>query len=166
LDSIIQVGAAALGAVPRLVLVLALAALQPASPIWLLLILAFTCWTSTARLVRASVLQVRLASYVEAAKALGLSDWQIISRYILPNTWPALRAALPLSLATCISLQTTLAFLGIGLPPDWADWGRTIANARLTPAAWWLMAGAAVPLAVTIIALRSLFDMRKTAVLP
>lgn len=153
-DSILSV-AAFLGAVPRLLLVLIFVALRPASTEWLLLLLTLTCWPSTARLVRAQVQYWRQQQFVEAAHALGGNDARVLLRHILPNAWPTIRAALPLTLSTCIGLQTTLAFLGLGLPPDRSDWGRTLANARLEPSAWWLILGAVVPLAATLVALRA-----------
>ncbi|WP_460676374.1 ABC transporter permease subunit [Hymenobacter coalescens] len=149
LDHLVQGSAAVLGVVPRLVLVLALAAVHPPSSTWLRLVLVLTCWSTTARLTRALVLRLSILPYVEAGYAAGFSHRRLLLRHILPNAWNSLRATLPLNLSLCLSLQTTLSFLGIGLTPDQAEWGRTLANARLEPTAWWLVVGSLCFLTLT-----------------
>lgn len=145
-----------LSAVPRLVLVIGLAAVQEPSRPWLLLVLGISCWPATANLARVLVQQQRRQLYVEAGHVAGYSDQHLLLRHILPNIWPSLRAVVPLNLSICLGLQTTLTFLGIGLPPDEPDWGRTLANARLEPGAWWLTLSALSVLTLTIISLRHL----------
>ncbi|AYA38610.1 ABC transporter permease [Hymenobacter oligotrophus] len=160
LDQLLQLVSTFLGSLPRLLLVLLLAAVHAPSTLWLIGLLTFTCWPSTARLVRVQVIQIKQQGYIEAAYAAGFTARRVLLRHVLPNAWATLRAALPLNLATCIALQTTLAFLGVGLSPERADWGRTLATARLEPAAWWVVMGAALPLATTIICLHALLATR------
>jgi peptide/nickel transport system permease protein len=156
LDRLVLGAAALLGSVPRLILVLLLAAAHAPSARWLLAVLAGTCWPATARLVRTLVQQLRRQPYIEAGYAAGYSDARLLLGHILPNIWPSVRASLPLNLSICLGLQTSLAFLGVGLPPDQADWGRTLANARLEPGAWWLVVAGVGPLVVTMTALHQL----------
>ncbi|RAK66969.1 ABC transporter permease subunit [Hymenobacter edaphi] len=156
LDWLVLSAAAWLGAVPRLVLVLALTALHPPAGGWLLGVLVFTCWPSTARLTRTLVQQLRRRSYVEAGRVAGYSAARLLWAHIIPNAWPSLRSTLPLNLSICLGLQTTLAFLGVGLTPDQADWGLTLANARLEPAAWWLITSSLLALTLTITAIYQL----------
>ncbi|WP_394348393.1 ABC transporter permease subunit [Hymenobacter jeollabukensis] len=153
LDWLVQSTMAWLGAVPRLVLVLALTALHAPTDWWLTGMLALLCWTNTARLTRTLVQQLCHRPYVEAGRTAGLSSARLLWHHILPNAWPSLRTSLPLNLNTCLALQTTLAFLGIGLAPDQADWGATLANARLEPSAWWLVVSALLALTLTVVAL-------------
>jgi peptide/nickel transport system permease protein len=147
---------ALLAAVPRLVLVLALAAVQDASLLGLFVLLTLTYWPESAQLIRAELLRVRALPYIEAAKALGLSGGQILWRHALPNAWRTVRTAFPLSLSALIALETTLSFIGVGLPAEMPSWGRTLATARLDPTAWWLIVFPAVALASTTLALRQL----------
>ncbi|OON66202.1 ABC transporter permease [Hymenobacter sp. CRA2] len=161
LDQLVQSAAAFLTSVPRLVIVVVLAAAQPPSKPWLIFLLVLTCWPGTARLVRAQIAQLRSQPYIEAGRAAGYSDFRLLRYHLLPNAWPALRAVLPLNLSLCLALQTTLAFLGIGLPPDQPNWGRTLANARLEPTAWWVILAGVLPLAFTIGALHTLTLRRK-----
>lgn len=151
LDWLMQSAAAALGSIPRLVLVLALAAFHAPSNAWLVAVLALTCWPTTARLTRTLVQQVRSQTYVEAGQVAGYSAVRLLRGHIGPNIWPGLRPTLPLNFSICLGLQTTLAFLGIGLPPDQADWGLTLAHARVEAGAGWATGSALLVLTLTII---------------
>lgn len=166
LDQLVLGASTFLSAVPRLVIVLTLTSLHEPSRPWLLLILSLTCWPTTATLTRSQIQQLRHQPYVEAGHAAGYSDQRLLLRHILPNAWPSLRAILPLNLSICMSLQTTLTFLSVGLPPDQADWGRTLANARLEPGAWWLIVSTLILLTLTIIALRQLLPSSSAHIAP
>lgn len=155
-DRLVLGAGSLLAAVPRLVLILALAAVQDASLPGLLLLLTLTYWPESAQLVRAELLRVKVLPFIEAARALGLSGGQILWRHALPNAWRTVRTAFPLSLSALISLETTLSFLGVGLPSEMPSWGRTLAAARLDPTAWWLIVFPALALAGTTLALRQL----------
>lgn len=161
-DRLVLGAIALLAAVPRLVLVLALAAVQDASLLGLFVLLTLTYWPESAQLIRAELLRARALPYIEAAKALGLSGGQILWRHALPNAWRTVRTAFPLSLSALIALETTLSFIGVGLPPEMPSWGRTLAAARLDPTAWWLIVFPAVALASTTLALRQLANRQIT----
>jgi peptide/nickel transport system permease protein len=156
LDRLVLAVAAFTASVPRLVLALLLAALHAPSRLWLLAVLAGTCWPATARLTRTLVSQLRRQPYIEAGRTAGFSATRLLWHHVLPNAWPSLRTSLPLNLTVCFGLQTTLSFLGLGLPPDQLDWGRTLADARLEPSAWWLTAGSLLFLMATMLALHQL----------
>lgn len=145
-----------LDSVPLLVLVLAVAAVQEPSAPGLVALMALTCWTTPARLMRAATLQAREQVFVEAARALGLSNWHVLSRHIWPTTWRVLLVRAPLTLALLISLETTLSFLGVGLPQETPSWGRLLAGVRLDPAAWWLLVWPGAVLALTLLSLQRL----------
>lgn len=147
---------ALLGAVPRLVLVVALAGSVALSSAGLLGVLVLTAWAGPARLVRAEMLRVVAQPFVFAARALGLPPGRVWWRHALPAAcWP-LRTAFPLSLAGLLGLESTLSFLGIGLPPEVPSWGQLLNTARLEPTAWWLVAGPGGLLLLTILALQAL----------
>ena len=86
-------------------------------------------WPSVARLMRASVLQVKPAEYVTAAKALGASTPRIIWSHILPNSMGPVIAFSTISLGVYIVAEATLSFLGIGLVPPAISWGVSIGEA-------------------------------------
>jgi len=84
---------------------------------WTLLgIMMLFSWTSLVGVVRAEFLRGRNLEYVRAAKALGLSDWQIIFKHVLPNATVATLTFLPLKLSGAITALTALDFLGLGMP--------------------------------------------------
>jgi len=162
LDALVLGAAATLDAVPRLVLVVALAAVADVSEAGLLALLVLTAWPHPARLVRAQMLRVRALPYVDAARAAGLPAGRVWLRHALPHAMQPLRAALPLSIAGLLGLESTLSFLGIGLPPDVASWGRLLGSAHDDPSAWWVFVGPGVCLALTTFSLAALARQPRT----
>lgn len=157
LDSAVTGVAATLDTIPRLVLVVALAAGAGGVSVWgLLALLAFTTWPHHARQVRAQMLRIRTLPFIEATQALGLPTWQIWARHAIPHAIRPLRTSLPLSLAGLLALESTLSFLGIGLPPNIASWGRLLATIRTEPSAWWTLAFPALCLIMSILSLNAL----------
>jgi peptide/nickel transport system permease protein len=156
LDSLFQTILVLLGAVPRLVLVLTLAAGPPLSYCWFLVLLVVVAWPEPARQVRAQMLRVRMLPFIEAARAAGLPTGRVWLRHALPHACLPLRTTAPLSLAGLITLESTLTFLGVGRPPDVASWGRLLGMLRQEPSAWWLLASAGGALLFTLLALQRL----------
>jgi peptide/nickel transport system permease protein len=154
-----------LATIPRLLLVLTVAASVPT--LWgVVVLLTLTSWPQSARLVRAEVSRVRQLPYLEAATATGLPPWRIIWHHLLPNAWGPVVTTIPLSIATLIALETTLSFLGVGLPPEVPSWGRLLAFSRVAPGAWWLLVFPGLCLLATTLSLRQLLPtkMRRNAI--
>lgn len=86
-------------------------------------------WTSMTRIMRSSVIQVRGADYVVAARALGAGDLRIIRRHVLPNSLTAVIVVATIALGGFIGAEATLSFLGIGLQPPVISWGQMINEA-------------------------------------
>ncbi len=128
--------------IPGLPLMIVLAAIL--EPRWynIVLVIALTGWTGTARLVRSQVLAERQKAYVEAAHAIGASDLYIIFRHILPNVTPLLFAQITLGVAGSILSEAGLSFLGLTHPYD-VSWGRMLQAAATggayTQGAWWYL---------------------------
>lgn len=156
IDSLVLGATAILGAVPRLILLVALAAGPPLSFLELLGLLSLIAWPETARLVRAQMLRVRVQPFIEAAQASGLPAWRVWLRHALPHACLPLFAFAPLSLAGLIGLENALAFLGIGQAPDQVSWGSLLSTVRQDPAAWWVAAAPGVALLCTLLALQQL----------
>ena len=156
IDSLVTGLIAVIASIPRLILVLALAAVQPPSVTTLLVLLLCTYWIGPARLVRAEMLRIREMPYIEAVRAAGVPGYRILLRHALPNTWRPALAVFPLSVASLIALETTLSFLGVGLPPEVPSWGRLLATFAFDPTAWWLLVYPATVLFATSLALRQL----------
>lgn len=137
---------------------------------WTLLgILMIFSWTSLVGLVRAEFLRGRNLEYVRAARALGLSDWQIMFKHLLPNAAVATLTFLPFKLSGGIAALTALDFLGLGMPPGSPSLGELLLQGKKHLEAPWL--GISGFIAVSIIlslaifmgeAVRDALDPRKT----
>lgn len=156
LDGLVLGATTLLGAVPRLILLVAVAAGAPLAPVQLLGVLALIAWPEPARLVRAQMLRVRAQSFLEAARASGLPEGRIWWHHALPHACRPLWAFAPLSLAGLIGLESALAFLGIGQAPDVASWGSLLASVRQAPAAWWVAAAPGLALLLTLLSLQQI----------
>jgi peptide/nickel transport system permease protein len=164
-NTLVSVAIILLAALPRLLLVVVVAAATEPGTSTLIGLLTLTFWPSSAMLIRAEARRIRQLPYLEAALALGLPIRNIIFRHVLPNSWRVIRTSLPMSLAVLIGLETTLSFLGVGLPPEVPSWGRLLAASRLAPSSWWLIVFPASALLFTALALRQLLpsdDVRRT----
>lgn len=94
-------------------------------------ILALFGWPQIARVARGSVLEVRDSDYVLAAKALGLSRFQILLRHALPNAVGPVIAVATVALGVFIVTEATLSYLGVGLPTSVVSWGGDINVAQM-----------------------------------
>lgn len=125
-------------ALPRLVLLLALVALFEPS-LWLVIVvLGLTGWMTIARLSRAECRKVLSLDYVTAARAGGASVGSLVVRHVLPNVLTPIAIAAALGIGNAITLESGLAFLGLGVPPPAPSWGNMIAGGRdaLVNAPW------------------------------
>ena len=128
-------------------------------------------WMQVARLVRAQFLSLREKEFVEAARALGMTSWRLVTRHILPNSLGPIVVAATIDVAFAIIAESTLSFLGLGFPPDIPTWGRILFDAKdyldIAPH-WALISGGAIFLAVLSInligdGLRDALDPRTSA---
>lgn len=83
-------------------------------------------WATGARLMRGQMLALREAEYVEAARSIGASDWRIVIRHILPNAIQPVFIYSFTSIGVAVVAMASLAYLGVGVPPDTPEWGRLI----------------------------------------
>jgi peptide/nickel transport system permease protein len=83
-------------------------------------------WATGARLMRGQMLALREAEYVEAARSIGASDWRIVVRHILPNAIQPVFIYSFTSIGVAVVAMASLAYLGVGVPPDTPEWGRLI----------------------------------------
>jgi peptide/nickel transport system permease protein len=156
LDSLVLGATTLLGSVPRLILLVALAAGPPPTAAQLIGLLALLAWPGAARLVRGQMLWVRAQPFIEAARASGLPTGRIWWHHALPHACRPLLAFAPLSLAGLVGLESTLGFLGIGLGPDVVSWGSLLATMRQSPTAWWVAIFPGLALLITLLALQKI----------
>jgi oligopeptide transport system permease protein len=87
-------------------------------------------WPSTARILRAEILRVKNADFVMASTAIGVSQFKILMRHVLPNSIAPVIVVTTMSLAAAIVAEATLSFLGVGLPTSFMSWGNDISQAQ------------------------------------
>ena len=123
---------------PTLFLIITILAIVPPNLFWVMGTIAFVGWTGVARLVRAEFLKLRQLDYVQAARALGASRVRIIFRHVLPNALSPVFVSATFGIAGAILTESSLSFLGIGVPLDAATWGNVLRLARpvVTSSPW------------------------------
>jgi peptide/nickel transport system permease protein len=126
-------------AIPLLILALAVIAVVGSSILNLVIVLGAGSWLYYYRVVRGEVLAIRERPFVEAARAVGAGDWQIVGRHILPNIAGSIVVIVTLEIPQVILFTAGLTFLGLGVPPPTPEWGRLIFEGRdYLQDAWWL----------------------------
>ena len=156
-------------AIPSLYLLLIISAVLPPGFFILLGILLLFSWVSLVGLVRAEFLRGRNFEYIQAARALGVSDVVIMFRHLLPNAMVATMTFLPFIVSSSVMTLTALDFLGLGLPPGSPSLGELLSQAKANVQAPWLgftgFFSVAIMLSLLIFigeAARDAFDPRKT----
>lgn len=117
-------------AFPGLLLAIALVAFLGAGLGKLILALCIIGWVGYARVMRGQVLKVREYDFVQAARALGASDWRILFTHVLPNAIQPLIVQASLGMAGAVLSEASLSFLGLGIPPPAPSWGTMIEEGR------------------------------------
>jgi peptide/nickel transport system permease protein len=138
--------------IPTFFLIITVLAFRPQSIFNIMVVIGITNWPTVARLTRGEFLKTKSLEYVVAARALGASDFRTIFRHVLPNTVAPVFVAATFGIASAILIESTLSFLGFGVPSSTASWGSILSSARpLLPSGWWLTVfpGLAIFLTVT-----------------
>ena len=115
-------------AIPPLLFALFLISITGAGLGNVIFVLAITSWIEPARIARSQFLKFREAEFVLAARALGASEWQIITRHILPNSLTPLLVSFTFAVPLAIFAEAGLSFLGIGITEPTASWGKMVGS--------------------------------------
>jgi peptide/nickel transport system permease protein len=97
---------------------------------WVMVILTVFGWSGIARLVRGQILSLREQEYMVAAETMGFSSARKIFSHLIPNVMPLLIVSMTMSLGGVILMESTLSYLGLGVPQPYAAWGTMIASAK------------------------------------
>ena len=115
---------------PSFFLILTVVALLPASIYNIMIIIGLTSWMGTTRFVRAEFLSLREQDFVAAVKALGVSNFRIIFRHMIPNAIAPVLVSATIGIASAILTEAGLSFLGFGVPPPHATWGNILSGGK------------------------------------
>jgi len=155
--------------IPELYLLIIFASIFEPSILLLLVLLSLFGWVSLSDYVRAEFLRNRGLEFVKAARALGLSNWQIIWRHVLPNSMTPVITFLPFRMSAAILALTSLDFLGLGVPSPTPSLGDLLRQGKENLDSWWITVPTFALLVLTLLlltligdALRDAFDTRKS----
>ena len=142
------------------------------TPIWLrafslIFFLTVFGWGGLARLLRGNVLSLREREFVQAARALGMGDWRIIFRHVIPNTMAPVIVSATLGIGQTILTEASLSFLGLGVQPPTPSWGNMVSDGRdALINAWWIATFPGIAIVVTVVAFNLLGDGLRDALDP
>ncbi len=154
------------GAMPELYLLIIFSAVFSPSLALLLILLSLFGWMGLSDYVRAEFLRNRQMDYVRAARALGVGDWHIITRHVLPNSMTPVVTFLPFRMSGAILALTSLDFLGLGVPPGTPSLGELLAQGKNNIDAWWISLSTFGVLVVTLLLLTFMGDALRDALDP
>ena len=153
-------------AMPELYLLIIFSAVFAPSISLLLVLLSLFGWMGLSDYVRAEFLRNRQLDYVRAAKALGVSNWKIITRHVLPNSLTPVVTFLPFRMSGAILALTSLDFLGLGVPPGTPSLGELLSQGKNNIDAWWISLSTFGVLVITLLLLTLMGDALRDALDP
>jgi peptide/nickel transport system permease protein len=136
---------------PTFFLLITIAAMFPPSIFLTMTIIGLTGWVGIARFTRSEFLKIRSLDYVTAALALGVSTRKIMFRHILPNALAPVLVSVVLGVAAAILLESSLSFLGIGVPAETVTWGSILNESRSATFGWWLAVFPGAAIFITVL---------------
>jgi peptide/nickel transport system permease protein len=167
LDTLLMRAADVMLAVPVFFVVLLLSSVLAPGLLVICVLIGFTQWVEVARVVRAVVMSTREHDFVEAARAIGASEWRILFRHVLLHTSGPLAAAATIGLAQAIMLESAMSFLGFGVQPPSASWGVLLQSAQSHLAvAPWMAVFPGLMIFLAVLSCFALGDSLRSAVAP
>lgn len=145
--------------IPGLFLILILSTIFGKPSIWnVIIIIGLLRWPKIARHLRAEIIAIKEEQFVDSSKVLGLSDTKILWAHILPMSVSPLIIVSAFGFSAAILLESTLSFLGLGIPLDLVTWGSLIRESRNNFEAWWLAVFPGIMIYILIYLFNSIGD--------
>lgn len=136
---------------PTFFLILAVVAILEPSIFNIMAVIGFTSWMGPARLIRAEILSLKEREFIQAIRAIGASDFRIITRHLIPNAIGPVLVNATLGIAGAILLESGLSFLGLGVQPPTPSWGNILIESKSTlGVAWWITIFPGLAILITI----------------
>ncbi len=152
---------------PVFFLILTILAFRDPSIYNIMIVIGATGWTGIARLVRGEFLRLREYDYIDAAIALGGSDFRVMMKHMLPNALAPVLVSATFGIAGAVLVESGLSFLGFGVPPPQPSWGDVLSQSqKYVDFAWWLVLFPGAAIFLTVTAFNLVGDGFKTAVDP
>lgn len=152
---------------PVFFLILTILAFTNPSIYNIMIVIGLTGWTGVARLVRGEFLKLRKTTYVEAASALGGSDARLMLKHMLPNALAPVLVSATFGIAGAILVESSLSFLGFGVPPPDPSWGEILSQSqKYVDFAWWLVLFPGIAIFITVTSLNLIGEGFRNAIDP
>jgi len=160
IDRLMMRGVDVMLALPNLFIVIVFMAVAGPSLFNVILIIGFTGWMQTARLVRTEVLSLKQREFVLAARAAGTPLWKQIVKHMLPHFAPTVTVMATVGVGHAMLTETTASFLGLGIPPHQPSWGNMLMGAQsyVLTGAWWVVVFPGAMIVLTVMAVTLLGD--------
>ena len=153
IDDVLMRATDAMLCIPRLPLLMILAAFVRPGVLMLVIFVGVVGWMETARVVRTAVQSLATRDYVSAARATGATPLRVLLRHVLPGIIPVVTVAATLAVGRGILLESTLSFFGVGVQPPTASWGNMLYQAQTTMTSEpWLAVFPGLMIFVTVLA--------------
>jgi peptide/nickel transport system permease protein len=153
LDRLLSIIMDSLYAFPGLILAISITAVLGPSVLNVIVAIAVLYIPTYYRIVRGQTLSVKEELYVEAARSIGARSREILRKYIYPNVIPSVAIIFSVNVADAILTGAGLSFLGLGLPPNTADWGIDLARGQgFIQTAWWLITFPGIAIMLVVLA--------------
>ena len=169
-DVVVQYIYSMLRAIPWPLLVACFMLVSGHGLVQLCIVMGITGWVGLCRLLRGETLKLREREYVQAALALGVSRFRIITKHIVPNVMHLVLISVVLRFSGLVLAEAVLSYIGIGVGPDTASWGSMIDQARSElgrePVVWWNLAGAFVAMFLLVLPANLFADSLRDALDP
>ncbi len=140
---------------PGVFLLLALVSVFSVPSVWnIVIIITILGWADFARLARGETIAIKNENYIKNAQILGFGSLKIIFRHLLPNIMPTMIVAVCFSISSAILLESTLSYLGVGLPVEEVSWGKLMAEGR-NLRFWWLVVFPGMAIFILVLSLNT-----------
>jgi peptide/nickel transport system permease protein len=113
-------------------------------------IIGLTSWTGVSRFTRSEILRIRGLAYVDAARIQGLRNYRILWKHVLPNAMGPVMIEIAFLISGSILAESSLSFLGIGVPDEISTWGSILSQGRQEFDAWWMVVFPGLAIFITI----------------
>lgn len=138
-------------AIPIYFVLLAFSSFVKASAFTLVLVIGCTSWPQTALLIRSEVLKIRHQDFITSLRLSGIGTWLILIKHIVPNVIRPAMINLTFLCAGLLIIESTLSFVGLGLPGDIISWGKVLAGFKFNTSNWWSAVFPGIVIFITIL---------------
>ena len=146
-------------ALPTILVAIVLAVAMGPSFFNIVVVISILLWPKIARQIRGDALVVKEQDYLEYSQAIGIPPWRLMVRHMLPNVTPSLLVITTLEIGAVILTESTLGFLGAGIPPPQPSWGLIIADgAELLSIGWWIALFPGIGIMVSVLVFNTIGD--------